>query len=104
MFSLLSESQRIALITISIVLLLGLILFVLYLRKSKFVSSDTMLSMFAGTLIIYLLGSIQGKIVTGLPWNAIFVGWVLPFIVGDTIKLIIAAYVAKNVSISRYLK
>ena len=60
--------------------------------------------MFAGTLIIYAMGSIQGKLVTGLPWSAIFVGWVLPFIIGDTLKLLVAAWIAKNMDIGKYMK
>ena len=60
--------------------------------------------MFAGTLIIYLLGAVQGKFVTGLPWSAIFIGWVLPFIVGDTLKLIVAAWVANKIDAKKYMK
>jgi|SRR3989338_5617163 len=104
MISVLSEQQRIILIIVSIAVVLLLLFLVFYAKKSKAFSIHTILAMFAGTLIIYLLGSIQGKLVTGLPWNAIFVGWVLPFIVGDTIKLIAAAYIAKNIDINKYMK
>lgn len=104
MVSVLSEQQRIILIVVSIAVIFALLFLVLYLKKSKSFSIDTILAMFAGTLVIYLLGSIQGKLVTGLPWSAIFVGWVLPFIVGDTIKLIAAAYIAKKIDIKNYMK
>ena len=102
MISMLSGAQRTALIALSIIVLITLLFLVFYLKKKKM--SDIVLAMFAGTLVIYLLGSIQGKIVTGLPWSAIFIGWVLPFIIGDTIKLFIAAYIAKNADINKYMK
>ena len=104
MISILSEQQRIILAIVGLIVILLLLFLIFYSKKSKLFSSDTILAMFAGTLIIYILGSVQGKIVTGLPWGAIFVGWVLPFIVGDTIKLLLAAYIAKNVDIKNYMK
>ena len=73
-------------------------------RTTRYFSAEIILAMFAGTLIIYVFGSLQAKVVTGLTWGAIFVGWVLPFIVGDTIKLVLAAYIAKNFEIKKYLK
>lgn len=99
-----TESQRMIILILSIVIIIGLLFLIVYLKKSKSFSIDTILAMFAGTLIIYILGSIQGKIVTGLQWSAIFVGWVLPFIVGDTIKLLLAAWIAKNIDINKYMK
>ena len=104
MVSLISQQQRIILIIVSVAVLLALFLLVYYTKKSKYFSLDTILAMFAGTLIIYLFGSIQGKFVTGLPWSAIFVGWVLPFIIGDTIKLLLAAWISTNVNIKKYMK
>lgn len=104
MISLLTEQQRIILVIVSLAVLLAFLFLVFFLKKSKLFSIDVVLAMFAGTLVIYLLGSVQGKLVTGLPWSAIFVGWVLPFIVGDTIKLILAAYIAKNVDMKKYMK
>lgn len=104
MISALSEQQRIILIVASAALVLLLLFLVFYSRKSKSFSIDALLAMFAGTLIIYLLGSVQGKLVTGLPWSAIFVGWVLPFIIGDAIKLVLAAWIAKNVGMGKYIK
>ena len=104
MVSLITAQQRMILIIVSLVVLSLFLFLIFYLKKSKSFSIDTILAMFAGTLIIYVLGSIQGRLVTGLPWSAIFVGWVLPFIVGDTIKLLLAAYIAKNVEIKKYMK
>ena len=104
MISLITEQQRIILVAISLIVLLLFLFLIFYLKKTKAFSTNTVLAMFTGTLIIYLLGSIQGKFVTGLPWSAIFVGWVLPFIIGDTIKLLLAAWIAKNVDISKYMK
>ncbi|MBI2655790.1 biotin transporter BioY [Candidatus Woesearchaeota archaeon] len=104
MLDLISQQQRIMLIIFSLAVFIGLILLAVYLKKSKSIPFETALAMFAGTLIIYVMGSIQGKLVTGLPWSAVFVGWVLPFIIGDTLKLLVAAWVAKNIDIGKYMK
>lgn len=104
MVNLISQQQRLMLIIFSLAVFIGLVLLVFYLKKSKSIPFDTALAMFAGTLIIYVMGSIQGKLVTGLPWSAVFVGWVLPFIIGDTLKLLVAAWIAKNIGIDKYLK
>lgn len=76
----------------------------LQLRKSpKYL--DYVVAMIAGTIIIYVLGAGWALVVVpGLTFLAVIVGWVLPFIIGDTIKLLIAAYIAKTVDIKRYLK
>ena len=50
------------------------------------------------------IGATHGKIVTGLPWSAILVGWVLPFLIGDAIKLLLAAWIANNVDVKKYMK
>ena len=71
-------------------------------KKPKFV--DYVVAMIAGTIIIYVMGAAQGMLVTGLGLAAIITGWVLPFIIGDTIKLLIAAYIAKNVDIKKYMR
>ncbi len=104
MVDLISQQQRLILIVFSVAVFLGLIVLVFYLKRSKSFSLDAILAMFAGTLVIYVMGAIQGKFVTGLQWSAIFVGWVLPFIIGDTLKLLLAAWICKNVNIKRYLK
>lgn len=73
-------------------------------RKKKPKYSDYAIAMVFGTVIIYALGAAQGKIVTGLPWNAILVGWVLPFLIGDAVKLLLAAWIANNVDVKKYMK
>jgi len=76
---------------------------VVQMRKTpKFI--DYVVAMVAGTIIIYVLGAGWGMVVTGLGIYAILAGWVLPFIIGDTIKLLAAAYIAKNINIKRYLR
>lgn len=66
---------------------------------------DYVVAMIAGTIIIYVLGAGWALVVVpGLTLLAVIVGWVLPFIIGDTIKLLIAAYIAKTANIKRYLK
>ena len=104
MISVLTGQQRTILIVVSFAVMVGLLLLVYYTKKSKYFSIDTVLAMFAGTLIIYIMGSIQGKFVTGLSWSAIFVGWVLPFIVGDTLKLLVAAWISNKIKIKKYMK
>jgi biotin transport system substrate-specific component len=75
----------------------------LKIRKNpKFM--DYVVAMVAGTVIIYVLGAGWGMVVTGLGIFAILTGWVFPFIIGDFIKLLIAAYIAKSVDIKKYLK
>ena len=75
-----------------------------YSKSFKKLDFETVLAMFAGTAIIYAMGALQGKLVTGLAWNAIFVRWVLPFILGDTLKIILAAWIAKNTDMKRFMK
>tara|TARA_Y100000310_G_C20702467_1_gene831156 strand:+ start:190 stop:777 length:588 start_codon:yes stop_codon:yes gene_type:complete len=76
---------------------------VLQLRKQpKFL--DYVFAMVIGTIIIYVLGAGWGMVVTGLGVAAILAGWVLPFVIGDTIKLLAAAYIAKNVDIKKYMR
>lgn len=104
MVDILTQQQRGILIFASAAVLFGLLWLVIHFKKSKALSLDTILAMFAGTLIIYIMGSIQGKFVTGLPWSAIFVGWVLPFIIGDTLKLLLAAWVSNNFDAKKYMK
>lgn len=104
MVDLITQQQRTMLIAFSLIVLLGLLALAFYLRRSKSMSLDTFLAMFAGTLVIYAMGAIQGKFVTGLQWSAVFVGWVLPFIIGDTLKLLVAAMIAKSIDMKKYLK
>ena len=99
-----SDFQRIIVGMVAATLFFGVIALVYYSKKSKYFYTDDVLAMFVGTIIIYVIGAIQGQFVTKLPWSAIMVGWVLPFIVGDTIKLLLAAWIAKTVGIQQYLK
>lgn len=104
MVSALSSQQRLFLIAISILVLAVLAALAKYSKSFKKLDFETVLAMFAGTAIIYAMGALQGKLVTGLAWNAIFVGWVLPFILGDTLKIILAAWIAKNTDMKRFMK
>ncbi|MBI2651670.1 biotin transporter BioY [Candidatus Woesearchaeota archaeon] len=92
---LLKISDRVRLMVIVLSIFVLLLLFLMVYAK-KYFPADIVLAMLAATLIIYAMGALHGKIVTKLPWSAIFVGWVLPFIVGDVIKLLIAAWIADN--------
>lgn len=71
-------------------------------KKPKYL--QLIIAMLVGTLVIYVFGVVGGIIVTGLPLMQILVGWVLPFIIGDIIKLIVAASIAYKVDIDKYLK
>ncbi len=62
------------------------------------------IAMVIGSLVIYVFGVVGGLIVTGLPLAQILVGWVLPFIIGDVIKLAVAASIAHKFDMKRYLK
>ena len=62
------------------------------------------IAMLVGTLVIYVFGVVGGIIVTGLPLTQILVGWVLPFIIGDIVKLLVAASITYKVDINKYLK
>src|SRR3989338_9308165 len=59
MISLITEQQRASLIIISLGLLLLFSFIVFYAKKAKSFSLNVVLAMFAGTLIIYLLGAIH---------------------------------------------
>jgi len=77
---------------------------VLQLRKKpKYL--DYVIAMILGTVIIYAFGAGWALVVVpGLTVIAVLTGWVLPFIIGDTIKLLAAAYISKNISIKKYLR
>ncbi|HLC96605.1 MAG TPA: biotin transporter BioY [Candidatus Nanoarchaeia archaeon] len=59
--------------------------------------------MIVGSLIIYVFGVIGGLLATDLPFIQILGGWVLPFLIGDFIKLLIAAAIALKFNMKRYL-
>ncbi len=69
-------------------------------KKPKYI--QLVVAMLAGTLAIYVFGVVGGIITTKLSLTKILIGWVLPFITGDIIKLIIAASIAYKVDIKKY--
>lgn len=71
--------------------------------KKKALTWNTVFAMIVGSLIIYAFGATWGKAVTGLGWGAIMAGWVVPFIIGDAIKLLAAAVIADNIKLEKYL-
>ena len=73
-------------------------------KKKQLQLAANVFAMLAGSIIIYAMGATWGRFSTGLPWSAIFAGWVLPFLIGDAIKLVIAAYLASTMSVRRYLR
>src|SRR3989338_6422966 len=99
MVELITAGQHAFLTAISLIVIVTLVAFAVFAARVHVVDSVTVFAMFAGTIVIYALGALGGKIVTGLPWSAIFVGWVLPLILGDTIKLFLAAFIATSVDI-----
>lgn len=54
----------------------------------------TVLSVFIGIPVIYLLGAVQLKFITGMNWEAAVVTGVLPFIPLDVAKCLAAAFLA----------
>lgn len=62
------------------------------------------IAMLIGSLVIYIFGVTGGLIVTGLPLTQILVGWVLPFIIGDVIKMLAASFIAFKFDINRYMR
>ncbi|MCD8084100.1 MAG: biotin transporter BioY [Clostridiales bacterium] len=71
------------------------VLISLFCRKVKDIRLQTAFLIIIGIPVIYLLGSVQMKLVTGQPWAAILVQSVLPFIPLDIVKCIAAAALAK---------
>ena len=100
----LSFESRILWIAASAALIGGLLLLLFYLKKKKRVDLHFLPAMFSGTIIIYIMGAVYGKIVTGLPWMAVLAGWVLPFIIGDTIKLLAASIIASRFPRDKYFR
>lgn len=62
------------------------------------------IAMLIGSLVTYVFGVVGGLIVTNLPLAQILIGWVLPFIIGDIIKLLVASFIAYKFDVSRYIK
>lgn len=57
----------------------------------------TVLALVAGTVIIYALGVPWLKMVTGMPWPKAFAAGMLPFLIGDAIKIVAAIPVYRAV-------
>lgn len=70
-------------------------------KKPKYL--QIVIAMLVGTLVIYVFGVVGGLIATELPLSQILVGWVLPFIIGDIIKLAVAAVIAHKFDMKRYI-
>ncbi len=94
-------STRITIGIISLAIIAGLIAGAYYLTKKNILPINAIIPMIVGSIIIYIGGSIQGKLVTGAPWEIIFAGWVLPFLIGDTLKLLVAAYLSRALNIEK---
>lgn len=72
------------------------------IKKKNFM--QLVIAMIIGSLIIYVFGVIGGMLVTKLPFTQILLGWVVPFLIGDVVKLLVAAVIAYKFDISKYLK
>jgi biotin transport system substrate-specific component len=57
-----------------------------------------LLAMAAGTLVIYACGIAQLSLVLHMPLDKAFIVGVLPFVPGDMVKAILAAFVAKKLN------
>jgi biotin transport system substrate-specific component len=57
-----------------------------------------LLAMAAGTLVIYACGIAQLSLVLHMPLDTAFIVGVLPFVPGDMVKAILAAFVAKKLN------
>lgn len=55
----------------------------------------SLVSIVVGMPVMYGLGAIQLHVVTGMPWEAVFLSGVLPFIPLDIVKCIAAAALAR---------
>jgi len=54
-------------------------------------------SIVIGMPVIYILGAVQLQLLTGMPWSAVFISGVLPFIPLDIVKCLGAAALARPV-------
>ncbi len=52
------------------------------------------IAMLIGSLIVYACGVPWLKVVTGMPWSKAVTVGVLPFLIGDTAKIVAAAFIA----------
>ncbi len=60
-------------------------------RQKSFV--NTLIAMVAGSLVIYFLGALQLAVVTGCGIKKAILMGILPFIPGDSVKVIVAAFI-----------
>ncbi len=100
----LAFSSRIFIGVISIAIIAALAGGAYYLTKKNILPLNALIPMIVGSIIIYIGGSIQAKLITQSSWGIIFIGWVLPFLIGDTLKLLVAAYLSKAINLERLLK
>ncbi len=75
--------------------LVAAVLISLFCRKVRNSRMEPLFLILAGIPIIYFFGAVWMKIVTGLPWLAIMIQAVLPFIPLDIVKCFAAAALAK---------
>lgn len=66
-------------------------------RAAWQVYGGSVLACLLGSAMIFGLGAAWGKFATGLGWDAILTGWVLPFIPGDMIKIAAATLIVREV-------
>jgi len=57
----------------------------------------TVPALLAGTIVIYALGVPWLKMVTGMPWSKAVAAGMLPFLIGDALKIIAAVPVCKAI-------
>lgn len=70
--------------------------FIAYLKGKVYsFKRYALVSVFVGMPIIYILGMVQLKFITGMDWSKVFYIGVVPFVPLDIVKCIIAAYLAK---------
>nr|WP_314464159.1 biotin transporter BioY [uncultured Clostridium sp.] len=75
--------------------LVAAVMISVFCRKVRNSRMQTLFLILAGIPIIYLMGAVWMKIVTGQPWLAIMIQAVLPFIPLDIVKCLAAAALAK---------
>ncbi|MBR9699518.1 biotin transporter BioY [Candidatus Woesearchaeota archaeon] len=75
-----------------------------YLAERKRSFLTLLISGAGGTITLYVFGIIGGMLTTELALPAILVGWVVPFIISDIIKLTVAAMIAFKFDTRKYLK
>lgn len=75
--------------------LVAAVIISMFCRKVRNSHMQTLFLILAGIPIIYLMGAVWMKIVTGQPWLAIMIQAVLPFIPLDIVKCLAAAALAK---------